>query len=165
MLVDWVLGRSDGNPFFAEEVLAAERRGEPADVPRMLDDLLRARLATVSEATRGVLRVAALVGVEIDDELVADAAGLPAADVATALRQAAERGLLVRSERGPVRFAFRHRLLQESIERDLLPGERRHLHGACAEALERSAQPAAVAGEVARHWLLAERPIAPCRPR
>jgi DNA-binding CsgD family transcriptional regulator len=157
-LVDWVLGRSDGNPFFAEEVLAAERRGEPADVPRMLDDLLRARLATVSETTRAVLRVAALVGMEIDDELVAVASGLPAADVATALRQAAERGLLIRSERAPVRFAFRHRLLQESTERDLLPGERRHLHGACAEALERSAQPAPFAGEVARHWLLAGRP-------
>jgi DNA-binding CsgD family transcriptional regulator len=157
-LVDWVLSRSDGNPFFAEEVLAAERRGEPADVPRMLDDLLRARLATVSETTRGVLRVAALVGMEIDDELVAVASGLASADVATALRQAAKRGLLVRSERAPVRFAFRHRLLQESTARDLLPGERRHLHGACAEALERSAQSAASAGEVARHWLLAGRP-------
>ena len=156
-LVDWVLSRSDGNPFFAEEVLAAERRGEPADVPQMLDDLLRARLATVSETTRGVLRVAALVGMEIDDELVAIASGLPAADVATALRQAADRGLLVRSGRAPVRFAFRHRLLQESTERDLLPGERRNLHGACAEALEHIAQPAAFAGEIARHWLLAGR--------
>ena len=154
-LVDWVLGRSDGNPFFAEEVLAAERRGERADVPQMLDDLLRARLATVSEATRGILRVAALVGVEIDDELVAVAAGLPAADVAAALRQAADRGLLVRSGRAPIRFAFRHRLLQESTERDLLPGERRHLHGAFAEALEQTGRPAIAAGEIARHWLLA----------
>ena len=49
----------------------------------MLDDLLRARLATVSETTRGVLRVAALVGMEIDDELVTIASGLPAADVAS----------------------------------------------------------------------------------
>jgi DNA-binding CsgD family transcriptional regulator/tetratricopeptide (TPR) repeat protein len=156
-LVDWVLARSDGNPFFAEEVLAAERRGEAADVPQMLDDLLRARLATVSETTRGVLRVAALAGVEIDDELVAIASGLPATDVAAALRQAADRGLLVRSVRAPIRFAFRHRLLQESTERDLLPGERRHLHGAFAEALEQTAQPAIVAGEIARHWLLAGR--------
>ena len=157
-LVEWVLGRSDGNPFFAEEVLAAERRGEPADVPQMLDDLLLARLATVSETTRGVLRVAALVGMEIDDELVAIASGLPATEVASALRQAADRGLLVRSERAPVRFAFRHRLLQESTARDLLPGERRRLHGACAEALEHTARPAIVAGEIARHWLLAGRP-------
>jgi DNA-binding CsgD family transcriptional regulator/tetratricopeptide (TPR) repeat protein len=157
-LVDWVMGRSDGNPFFAEEVLAAERRGEGADVPQMLDDLLRARLATVSEAARGVLRVAALVGVEIDDELVAVASGLPAADVAVALRQAADRGLLVRSGRAPIRFAFRHRLLQEATERDLLPGERRHLHGAFAEALEQTAPPATAAGEIARHWLLAGRP-------
>jgi DNA-binding NarL/FixJ family response regulator len=157
-LVDRVLERSDGNPFFAEELLAAERRGAPAAVSPMLGDLLRARLGTVSEATRNVLRVASVVSTEIDDELVATAAGVPAADVAAALREATDRGLLVRSARPPVRYAFRHRLLQEVTERELLPGERRRLHATCAEALEQTGQTAAVAGEIARHWLTAERP-------
>ena len=157
-LVDRVLARSDGNPFFAEELLVVERRGAPAAVSPMLEDLLRARLGTVGEATRAVLRVAAVIGPEIDDELVAAVADLPAAEVRAALREAIERGLVVRSERVPVRYAFRHRLLQEATERELLPGERRHLHAACGEALERIAQPARVAGEIARHWLAAERP-------
>jgi len=157
-LVDRVLERSDGNPFFVEELLAAERRGEPAAVSPMLGDLLRARLGTVTETTRAMLRVAAVVGTEIDDEFVATAAEFPAADVAKALREATEHGLLVRSARAPVRYAFRHRLLQEATERELLPGERRRLHAACAEALEQTSQPAIVAGEIARHWLTAERP-------
>lgn len=157
-LVDRVLERSDGNPLFAEELLAAEQRGGPATVSPMLGDLLRARLGTVTETTRNVLRVASLVGTEIDDELVATAAGVPAADVAVALREATDRGLLVRSARTPVRYAFRHRLLQEVTEHELLPGERRRLHATCAEALEQTRQPAAVAGEIARHWLTAERP-------
>ena len=157
-VVDRVLLRSDGNPLFAEELLASERRDSPAEVPPRLDDLLRARLGTVSAATLRVLRVAALAGPEIDDELVASVSELSNADVAEALRRAVDAGLLVRSARGPVRYAFRHRLLQEATERELLPGERRHLHGACAEALEHATQPVPFAGEVARHWLMAERP-------
>jgi DNA-binding CsgD family transcriptional regulator len=157
-LVDRVLERSDGNPFYVEELLAAERRGEPAEVSPRLGDLLRARLATVTDGTRAVLRVAATVGTGIDDELVAAAAELPAGEVANALREATDRGLLVRGERPPIRYAFRHRLLQEAIERELLPGERRHLHARLAEALEQTAQPEIVAGEIARHWLTAERP-------
>ncbi|MBI3748886.1 MAG: AAA family ATPase, partial [Chloroflexi bacterium] len=157
-LVDRVLERSDGNPLFAEELLAAERRGGPAAVSPVLGDLLRARLGTVSQATRNVLRVASLVGSEIDDELVATVAGVPAGDVVAALREATERGLLVRSARAPVRYAFRHRLLQEATEAELLPGERRRLHAACAEALERTGRAAIVSGEIARHWLTAERP-------
>lgn len=157
-LVDRVLARSDGNPFFAEELLVAERRGVPAAVSPKLDDLLRARLGTVKETTRAVLRVAAVIGPEIDDELVAAVAELPAAEVGTALREAIDHGLVERSEQGPVRYTFRHRLLHEAAERELLPGERRRLHAACGDALERTAQPARVAGEIARHWLVAERP-------
>lgn len=157
-LVDRVLERSDGNPLFAEELLAAERRGGPAAVSPMLGDLLRARLGTVTQTTRNVLRVASVVGSEIDDELVATVAGVPATDVVAALREATERGLLVRSPRAPVRYAFRHRLLQEATESELLPGERRRLHAGCAEALERTGHAAMVSGELARHWLIAERP-------
>ena len=157
-LVDRVLARSDGNPFFAEELLAALRHAEQDEVPPMLNDLLRARLSSVSETTRAVLRVAALAGFDVDDELVSAVSGLPASEVATALRQATDHGLLVRSERTPGRYTFRHRLLQESVERELLPGERRHLHAACAEALARSTSSRIAAGDVARHWALAGRP-------
>ena len=157
-LVDRVLARSDGNPFLAEELLVAERRGAPAAVSPMLEDVLRARLGTVTETTRAVLRVAAVIGTEVDDELVAAVADLPAAEVGAALREAIDRGLVVRSGPVPVRYAFRHRLLQEATERELLPGERRRLHAACGDALERIARPARAAGEIARHWLAAERP-------
>jgi DNA-binding CsgD family transcriptional regulator/tetratricopeptide (TPR) repeat protein len=156
--VDRVAARSDGNAFFAEELVAAVRRGEATEVPPVLDDLLRARVATVSQSTRLVLRVAALVGMAIDDDLVAAVSGFPPEGVATALHEAADRGLIVRTAGGRGGFAFRHRLLQESIARDLLPGEERRLHAACAGALEELPLPSLVAGETARHWVLADRP-------
>ncbi len=157
-LVERVLARSDGNPFFAEELLAAERRGELADVPPLLDDLLRSRLATLADATRGMLRVAAVAGIEVDDGLVAAASGLSPLAVAAALREATDRGLLVRREQASGGYAFRHSLLQQAVERELLPGERRRLHAACADALEHAADPEHHAGEIARHWSLADRP-------
>ena len=157
-LVDRVLARSDGNAFFTEELLAAERRGESTGVPPLLEDLLRARLSAVAEPTRAVLRIAAVAGLEIDDELVSAASGLPHSAVATALRQAADRGLLVRRDRPPEAYAFRHSLLQQAVERELLPGELRRLHEACAHALERDADAGRHTGEIARHWWFADRP-------
>jgi len=156
-LVERVASRSDGNPFLVEELLAAERRGQGADLSPKLEDLLGARLATVSDATRRVLRAAAVVGTAIDDELVATALGVPVTEVADALREATQRGLVTRDPGLLAGHRFRHALLREFIEDGLLKGERRRLHEACAEALAASSQAPHIAGEIARHWLLADR--------
>ena len=156
-LVERVASRSDGNPFFVEELLAAERRGQGADLSPKLEDLLGARLATVSDATRRVLRAAAVVGTEIDDGLVATALGVPITEVADALREATQRGLVTRDGGLRASHRFRHALLREFIEDSLLTEERRGLHEACAEALAASSQAPHIAGEIARHWLLAGR--------
>jgi DNA-binding CsgD family transcriptional regulator/tetratricopeptide (TPR) repeat protein len=156
-LVERVASRSDGNPFLVEELLAAERRGQGAELSPKLEDLLGSRLATVSDATRRVLRAAAVVGTEIDDGLVATALGVPAPEVADALREATQRGLVTRGAGSRTGHRFRHALLREFIEDGLLPEERRRLHQACAEAFAASSQAPHIAGEIARHWLLAGR--------
>lgn len=156
-LVERVASRSDGNPFLVEELLAAERRGQGADLSPKLEDLLGARLATVSDATRRVLRAAAVVGTEIDDGIVATALGMPFADVADALREATHRGLVTREAGLRAGHRFRHALLREFIEGGLLLEERRRLHEACAKALAASARAPHIAGEIARHWLVAGR--------
>ncbi len=118
-----------------------------------------ARLATVSASTRDVLRAASLGGMDVDDETHRSRGeGMAVGAVAPALHEAVDRGLLVRDGRADGRFAFRHALLRESVDRELLPGERRRLHAAWAAALERSPHAGQVAAETARHWLLAERP-------
>ncbi len=162
-LVDRIWERTGGNPFFAEQVLAATRETNDGALPPRLRDVVLARLAAVSEAGQEVLRVAAAAGARIDDELLTAVAELPAAVVREALREVVDRRILVPAggSRDP-HFVFRHALLQEVIHDDLFPGERARRHAGFALALEARAAdraagrptsgPAPTAEELAYHW-------------
>jgi DNA-binding CsgD family transcriptional regulator/tetratricopeptide (TPR) repeat protein len=152
-----VFERSGGNAFMAEELVAA---GEQSGlVPGNVRNLLLARMAGLSAPARGLLRLAAVVGVRVDHGLLAAAGGLGDEVLVAAVRELAENHLLVvdRSGQG---YAFRHALTREAVYDDLVPGERQQLHRAVARAL--SDEPAlgppapwAVAEAVAEHWFAA----------
>ncbi len=160
-LVDRILERADGNPLFIEELVLATPGNSDGALPAVLRDVLTARVGGLSPATRDVLRVAALSGRRIDDDLLATALGLPPRVLAVALREAFDSGILVRVDTpsGPT-SAFRHELLREAVDEEVFPAERVALHLAFAEALEgrlsggRSVPPA----ELAYHWVRAGRP-------
>ena len=137
-LVADVFSRSDGNPFFAEELLAANRQGRAGPrLPPTLREILLAHIAAVPETATAVLRVAAVAGRRVEHELLAEVAGLPEDELLDGLRAAVGGHLLVvESGEGVERFAFRHALVQEVVYDELLPGERRSVHRAFAEALE-----------------------------
>jgi DNA-binding SARP family transcriptional activator/predicted ATPase/pimeloyl-ACP methyl ester carboxylesterase len=151
-LADAIAARSEGNPFFAEELLAAagDERGE---LPRGLRDLLLRRVARLDRQTKGVLRLAAAAGRDVGYPLLHAAAALPERDVRESLRHAVEHGVLVPEQD---RYRFRHALLAEAIYGTLLPGEREELHARIAEQLGRGEPPAAAA-ELAPHWAAAGR--------
>ena len=153
-VVDRVLQRSDGNPFFVEELVAAGAyRG--SDLPPRLRDILAARLASLPAPSARVIRAAAVAGRRLDDGLLCAALGLEPADLADGLRPAVAVGLLSRGTADAARFQFRHALLQEYIAAELFPAERTALHAAFAKALEeqRDRDGAFVsAAELARHW-------------
>ncbi len=152
-LMQEIVARSEGNPFFAEELLAsaADGRGE---LPRSLRDLLLERVARLDTATRSVLRLAAAAGREVEYPLLRETAGVSEDDLRESLRQAVEQSVLV-SEQAAGTFRFRHALLAEAIYATILPGEREELHARLAAELARSdaAQPA----ELAPHWAAAGR--------
>jgi DNA-binding CsgD family transcriptional regulator len=145
--IDRVIERAEGNPYFAEELLATSSAG--SDLPTGLADLLVARTVDLSPAAQQVLRAAAVTGRRIDDDLVMQAAGLAGAEYEAAVREAVARQLLVPD--GATGLAFRHALLREAIYNDLLPGERSRLHARLAELL--SERPASSAAELAVHCL------------
>ena len=57
-LVDDILARSEGNPFFTEELLAAP--ASDASIPANLDEVLRVRLGALSEPARHIVGAAAV---------------------------------------------------------------------------------------------------------
>ena len=148
--------RSDGNPFFVEElVMAAGSYGRDTGdgrLPPTLQDILTARLAAVSSSAQTVIGVIAVAGRTIDHDLLVAVAGVSEDLLLDGLHAAIERQLLV-IDAGPdgrERYAFRHALLQEAAYDVLLPAERRRLHRRMAEAL--AARPVGSGADAAAHW-------------
>jgi tetratricopeptide (TPR) repeat protein len=145
-LVDEIFERSQGNPFFAEELLATRRAGTGDALPASLREALLVRVDALSPAAADALRVVAAIGRPAEHALLAGASGSAECDLLGALREAVSAHVLVRDGE---RLDFRHALMREALYDDLLPGERAALHGAVARTLaETSGSP----GELARHW-------------
>ncbi len=155
--------RSDGNPFFVEELLGAGEDAADGRLPSTLREVLLARIVALPEPAQAVIGVVAVAGRRIDHDLLARVAAMHRAELLDALRQAVGSQVLVTgpaSDSGEGDYAFRHALLQEAAYEDLLPGERQRLHRAFAEALaERGPGTGAIAAghwaELAYHWYAA----------
>ena len=152
-VTDTIVTRSEGNPFFAEELLAAARDGV-SELPRGLRDLLLQRAARLDRPARSMLRVAAAAGRDVSYPLLRAVVELTTAELREGLRSAVEHGVLVADQESG-RFRFRHALLAEAIYATVLPGEREELHARLADELQRTA--AAPAAELAPHWMAAGR--------
>jgi DNA-binding CsgD family transcriptional regulator/tetratricopeptide (TPR) repeat protein len=159
--------RSDGNAFFIEELLMSGGGVGTgvAGLPPTVRATLVARIAAAPEAAQRVLRVAAVAGRRVDHDLLAEVVELSEAELTEGLRAAIDRQLLVRDgDAESAGFAFRHALVQEAAYDDLLPGERRSLHRAYADALARRSQPEGASGaahwtELAHHWAAAREDV------
>ena len=127
--VDSVLVRSEGNPLYAEEILAANQEG----VPNHLSDLLLARIDALDAGPRALLRLASVNGTRLDTATLADLAGLDQAQAESYLREALDANVLRRAGGS---LEFRHPLLREAAYDDLMPDERTRIHGRLAEILQ-----------------------------
>lgn len=154
-LVDLVFARSEGNAFFAEELIAA--RGTTDQIPESLRDIMLARMDALSEGSQRLLRVVAVIGRRADHRLVSALSDSSSEDeLSSGLREATEHQVLV-VEHDCVAYRFRHALVREAVYDDLLPGERVRLHARLAEVLTENPEwcdggPEALAGELAAHW-------------
>ena len=135
-LLDRMWARSEGNPLFTEELLAAGLDGRGA-TPPTLRDALMVRIERLTETAQEMLRLLAIGG-RLDHALLADACTLDPGELRAALREAVASHIVAAGEDDY--YAFRHALLREVVLDDLLPGERAELHLALARALEQRAQ-------------------------
>jgi DNA-binding CsgD family transcriptional regulator/tetratricopeptide (TPR) repeat protein len=154
-----VFERSDGNAFFAEELVATGPiRGGP--LPASLREVLAARLAALHEVTQEIVRVAAVAGRVVGHELLEQVAGMPSSLLIAALREAVDQRVLVHVVDPAPGYAFRHALVREAASDELLPAERIAIHRAIADALEADGASSPVGelartGEIAYHALAA----------
>lgn len=147
-----VAGRSDGNAFFAEELLAAytECATVGGGLPATLVDVLLSRVERLSEPTQLVLRVAAVAGRKVPHARLRAVAELADGELEDALREAVQHHALVVVGDWEA-YSFRHALLREAVYGDLLPGERVRLHAAYAAQLVNEQGSRGAAAALAHH--------------
>ena len=135
--------RSDGNPFFVEELAAAARSGQ--SLTATLEPILAARLGALSTGARAAAgAVSAGVG-PVSHRIVSDVAGLDEPALLAGLRECVDHHVLVADGRAGT-YAFRHGLLRDAAYAALLPGEAARLHAAYGRILSTALGPPATAG-------------------
>ena len=131
-LVDQILARGQGNPFFTAELVSAHLGGQA--IPAVLSDLIAADLERLDTTSRSVVGVIAVIGRETPHDLLARVAELDTESLEVALRAAID-AQLVAVERDTDAYRFRHALIGEVVYDELLPPERKRLHRRVADAL------------------------------
>ncbi|MFE0463275.1 AAA family ATPase [Kitasatospora sp. NPDC058965] len=159
-LVALVMRRSEGNPFFVEELACSYTGGCSVGMSDSLRDILLVRVEALPEAAQRVVRIAAEGGSRIEHELLAAVLDGPEDELIDALRTAVGANILQPDKDGEG-YRFRHALVREAVSDDLLPGERTRINRRFATVLE--ADPALVHGDerparLANYWYHAHDP-------
>ena len=122
-----IVERAAGTPLLVEELATmALQSGQVLAVPDVVQATVRERTDRVSPESRSLLELAAVAGLEVDEELLARLhPGGKSEDLVVA-------GLMIT---GDGRIRFRHPLMQEASYADTPPDRRRALHAQLAAAL------------------------------
>jgi class 3 adenylate cyclase/tetratricopeptide (TPR) repeat protein len=167
-LRDAIAAETNGNPFFATEILfhlaesgAIKREdgrwvttanlgehGLPVSVRQVVGE----RVARLGPDAEKLLRAAAVIGRDFDLGLLCEIADVDEDDALDVL-DAAVAALLVDNV-GPDRYSFAHALVEHTLYEDLTPSRRARTHRRIAEKLEVhiGADPGERVGELAYHW-------------
>jgi DNA-binding SARP family transcriptional activator len=105
--------RTGGHPLLLAAVASlVDRIGEGGDLPASVRDAVGLRVDSLGAEVAGTLRVAAVLGVDCDVDLLAEIRGLPTVEVLDHLEAATQAGLVV--ERG-ASFTFGHDLVRGAL--------------------------------------------------
>jgi hypothetical protein len=129
-MAEGIWRRSEGNPLFVEELLAADT-GD-TESPRSVVEVLLARVARLGAGARIVVDATAVAGRPVDERLLADVLEMPEPEIDEGIRTALANGVL-QLDAADERYRFRHELLRGRRAR-ALPGMRRRLRAVRATA-------------------------------
>ncbi|MBN1180465.1 MAG: tetratricopeptide repeat protein [Anaerolineae bacterium] len=156
-LIETILARAQGNPFYIEEFVRmliekdilklGDRRWQVAsvvqletvEVPATLNGMMMARVDRLPEDLRLILSSAAVIGLQFSAHLLEEVERRlhGSGNVLPAIERLSDLGLLVqRVEAGRHVYAFRHIITQETIYNSLLRSRRPDLHRTVGECIE-----------------------------
>jgi DNA-binding SARP family transcriptional activator len=157
--------RTSGNPFFITELLRLLRaehalhdadRMAAAGIPGGARDVIRRRVSQLPEQASVLLKVAAVVGRDIDARIVEHMTSVDSDELLDMFELATVAGLLSEQLSDPGIYRFTHDLVREALY-ETLPGLRRaRLHARAVDALIAvHGDNTATAHELARHAVAA----------
>ena len=153
-LKEYLIDRTEGNPFFAEECVrsfvetgvlvgprGARRRALEVDgirVPDTVEAVLAARIDRLSAEHKRLLQSAAVIGREVPFALLGAVTGEADVDIRQGLAVLQSAEFLYESSMIPdLQYTFKHALTQEVAYKALLHERRLALHGQVVAGLER----------------------------
>jgi tetratricopeptide (TPR) repeat protein len=171
-----ILAKTEGNPFFMEEVVRAliaegrlvkdtragawrlARPGAALGLPDTIQEVIVARLDRLEDGVKRVVKLAAVIGRSFFLRILQAIAEAGDA-VESGLAQLEHAELIrLRQQQTEVEYIFNHALVQEAAYGSILAERRRAIHGRVAEMIERLFADRLVefASVLAHHYALAE---------
>jgi tetratricopeptide (TPR) repeat protein len=147
-----ILEKSQGNPFFVEEVIRSLIDGgliyqegefwraqagiEAVVVPESVQSVILSRVDRLAPASKQVLQPAAVIGRLFRRRVLAEVTP-PETDLEQALAALEDHGLIYQERAIPeAEYSFKHVLTQEAVYQTIRPRRRAELHRQVAETLE-----------------------------
>ena len=153
-VVDEISARTEGNPFFIQEVLANLRETnanggkegrrasrlatsiEEHSIPESIKEVIGRRLSRLSESCNAVFAVASVIGREFEFTVLERVSGLATELLLDALDEAIAAGVLSELPQRSGAFMFAHPLTREILYGELTTARRIRMHRQVGEALE-----------------------------
>jgi eukaryotic-like serine/threonine-protein kinase len=161
-LVNLLHDKTEGNPFFLNEVLrqmAAEgqlasdaKLPKLLSIPRGVSEFIKRLTQPLAEETRNILSIAAVIGREFALNSLERASQMARELLIELLDQAISLELISEVPGTAGRYSFRHALIREALYDSLAPARRRKLHHIVAEAIRIVNAPAEPFAEIAYHY-------------
>ena len=145
-MADRILSIAGGNPLF---VLAYRDAigSDGEELPGGLKEIVAARIDDLDDAAQQVLSAAAVVGPEVEPEVLRSVAGRSEEEIATSVDTMVRRRLLKETATG---VSFTHEVIRRAVYERLTAVRRRLLHSRTADVLAKRPEPARYAHHLER---------------
>jgi class 3 adenylate cyclase/tetratricopeptide (TPR) repeat protein len=154
-----VADRSEGNPFFIEELLhdvdeQTDWDAAAGGVPDSVRDLLLRRLRDLGDDCRQALSVAAVTGRDFELDVLERVLEHPRDRLIDLIEEAIDADILIETTQSVGRLSFSHALFRETIYEQLSATRKAAVHGRIAAAIEEAPtdRPDERAGTLAYHY-------------